>query len=166
MDCEVAWEFINDYLIMIWNIERLALHCDLGFLSQSITNWVYYVYMYIFMWEIYGRLQIDIWIVDHRCDRITYIRFELWIGYPDTSIGLWPRRYGWAFPNYLGLTTHNRGIFHHVISILLLCIVGIYVIHSFLLLSLSLPLHDLTCLYLFWYCILISNYDHVYAITL
>ena len=35
------------------------------------------------MWVIYGRLQIDIWTVDHRCDRITYNPLWMWTSYPD-----------------------------------------------------------------------------------
>ena len=47
------------------------------------------IYVYVFMWVIYGRLQIDIWTVDHRCDRITYNPLCLCTGYPDfTLIGL------------------------------------------------------------------------------
>lgn len=103
-------KFCNDYLIMIWDVKWPALYFDLGFLCRSFIIQVYYAYMFMFMWVIYGRLQLDIWTVDHRCDRITYNPLWMWTGYPDLFLirSVYDhRRYGRALPIYLGLTTQN-----------------------------------------------------------
>lgn len=54
MDYKVARKFFYDDLIMIWNVEWPALYFDLGLLCRSFIIQVYYVYMFMFMWVIYG----------------------------------------------------------------------------------------------------------------
>ena len=96
----------------------------------------------------YGRLQIDIWTVDHRCDRITYNPLWLWTGYPDfVLIGLWPPTLWTGFPDLFRVDHPQRGHLSPCDFILLLCAIWFYVIHSFSLLYLSLFHYDHTFLY-------------------
>ena len=141
--------YINDYSNMIWNVEWQILYFDLWFLCRSIINQVYYEYMFMCICgSFYGRLQIDIWTVDHRCDRITYNPLWLWTGYPDfVLIGLWPPTLWTGFPDLSRVDHPQRGHLSPCDFILLLCAIWFYVIHSLSLLYLSLFHYDHTCLY-------------------
>jgi len=112
-----GFAYINDYSNMIWNVEWQILYFDLWFLCRSIINQVYYEYMFMclcgsFMDDcrsIYGRLITD--VTGSLIIRFVYAQVILilfWSVYDH-------RRYGRAFPIYLGLTTHNGDTCHRVI---------------------------------------------------
>ena len=108
------------------------------FVSEHYQSGLLWIYVYVFMWVIYGRLQIDIWTVDHRCDRITYNPLWLWTGYPDfILIGLWPPTLWTGFPDLFRADHPQRGHLSPCDFILLLCAIWFYVIHSLSLLYLS-----------------------------
>ena len=130
-------------------IHEWLFEYDLGFLCRSIINQVYYEYMFMcicgsFMDDcrsIYGRLITDVTgslIIRFVYAQVILILFRSVYDH---------RRYGRAFPIYLGLTTHNGDTCHHVILYCSICIVRTFVLRSFSLLSLSLFHHDHTCLY-------------------
>ena len=144
-----GFAYINDYSNMIWNVEWQILYFDLWFLCRSIINQVYYEYMFMCICgSFYGQLQIDIWTVDHRCDRITYNPLCLCTGYPDfILIGLWPPTLWTGFPDLFRVDHPQRGHLSPCDFILLLCAIWFYVIHSLSLLYLSLFHYDHTCLF-------------------
>ena len=115
--------------------------------SEHYWSGILWIYIYVFMWVIYKRLQIDIWTVDHLCDRITYNPFWIWTCYPDILIGLVPPTLWTSFPDLFRADHPQQRHLSPYDSILLLCAIWVYVICSFLLLSLSLFYYDLTYLY-------------------
>jgi len=87
------------------------------------------------MWVIYGRLQIDIWTVDHRCVRITYNPLWMWTGYPDLFylIGLWPPTLWTGFPDLFRADHPQRGHLSSCELYCSICFIWIYIIRSFVL---------------------------------
>ena len=149
-------DLMLDLRICLWLFFdlRVCIHewlfeYDLRFLRRSIINQVYYEYVFMclcgsFMDDyrsIYGRLTTDVTgslIICFVYEQVILILF--WSVYDH-------RRYGRAFPIYLGLTIYNGDTCHRVILYCSICIVWTFVLRSFSLLSLSLFHYDHTCLY-------------------